>query len=55
MLLQYQRHVLSEKFQISISNGTKSYGGAKNGMLYISENAKIINMQLTISVTDIKP
>ena len=32
----------------------KSYGGVKNGMLY-SENAKIINMRLTISVTDMKP
>ena len=30
----------------------KSYGGVKNGMLY-SENAKIINMQITMSVTDI--
>ena len=32
----------------------KSYGGVKNGMLY-SENAKIINMRLSISVTDMKP
>ena len=32
----------------------ESYGGVENGMLY-SENAKIINMQLTISVTDMKP
>ena len=32
----------------------KSYGGVKNGMLY-SENAKIINRRLTISVTDMKP
>ena len=32
----------------------KSYGGLKNGMLY-SENAKIINRRLTISVTDMKP
>ena len=32
----------------------KSYGGVKNGMLY-SENAKIINRRLTISVTDMNP
>ena len=32
----------------------KSYGGVKNGMLY-SENAKIINMQITMSVTDMIP
>ena len=31
----------------------KNYGGVKNGMLY-SENAKIINKRLTISVTDMK-
>ena len=31
----------------------KSYGGVKNGMLY-SENAKIINMRLTIFVTDME-
>ena len=32
----------------------KSNGGVKNDMLY-SENAKIINMRLTIAVTDMKP
>ena len=39
-----------------ISNRTKvmELTVVKNGMLY-SENAKIINMRLTISVTDMKP
>ena len=32
----------------------KSYRCVKNGMLY-SENAKIMNRRLTISVTDMKP
>ena len=32
----------------------KSYGGVKNGMLY-SENAKIIYMQITMSVTEMIP
>ena len=31
-----------------------AYGGVKNGMVY-SENAKRINIRLTISVTDMKP
>ena len=35
----------------------RSYGGVKNGMfsLLYSENAKIINMRLPITVTDITP
>ena len=45
-------------FCLKISDGclysNKSYGGVKNGMLY-SENAKIINRRLSISVTYMKP
>ena len=36
---------------MNISDRTK-FGGVKNGMLY-GEKAKIINIRLTISVTDI--
>ena len=32
----------------------QSYRGVKNGMLY-SENANIINMKITMSVTDTIP
>ena len=38
---------------MSVFNRKKSYGGVTNGMLY-SENAKIINRRLTISVTDLE-
>ena len=52
-LLQCKRHVLSE-IPDEYLEWNKSYRGVKNGMLY-SENAKIINMRLTISITDMKP
>ena len=45
IFLQNQQHVLS-----NISDRKKRNGGVKNGMLH-GENAKIINMLLTISVT----
>ena len=48
ILLQYQRQVLSDNFRF-IFQKDKSYGCVKNGMLY-SDNAKIINTQLTISM-----
>ena len=34
---------------------SNSYESVKNGMLYNSENAKIINMRITISVTAMTP
>ena len=49
ILLQYQRQVLTENFRF-----VKSYGYVKNGMLY-NDNAKIINTQLSVSITDMKP
>ena len=42
------------KFSDEYLEWNKSYVGVKNGMLY-GENAEIINMRLTISVTDMKP
>ena len=42
------------KFSDEYLKWNKSYSGVKNGMLY-SENVKIINMLLTISVTDMQP
>ena len=49
--------IFKDLFCLKISDAylkwNKSYGGVKNGMFY-SENAKIINMRLTISVTDKK-
>ena len=54
LLLSYCYNT-KDMFCLKISNEyfkwNKSYGGVKNGMLY-SENVKIINMRLTISVTD---
>ena len=54
ILLQYQSKLVCKgKFCLKISDSylkkNKSYGCVKNGMLY-SDNAKIINTRLTISM-----
>ena len=53
ILLQNQKYVLSVNVRL-IYLIEQKYGGVKNGMLY-SENAIIINIRLTISVTGKKP